>query len=152
MTDRDVSSETEQVAHNANLRRLLEIERGAREISEATSSDQLRKLGTMVSELARVSGDVAQSVPPVSEQRSHVEAHGDLERRLAALENDSPVEASILEPGAEYELTLRVRATVLERHDDRGLCYKLQLDGRDYVLPRVVDLDADEISGASLRS
>lgn len=151
MMERDVSSETEQVAHNANLRRLLEIERGAREISETTSSDQLRRLGAMMSELARITSDVVQSAPSIPEQRSHIEAHADLERRLASVEGEAPVEASILEPGAEYELTLKVRATVLERHDSQGLCYKIQLDPKDYVLPRIIDLDADEISGASSR-
>lgn len=150
MRQSDVTSEVEQIAHNTNLRRLIEVERAARTISGETSSDHLRRLAEMVSELARCGADLTQSIPSIQEQRSHIETHGELERRLSAIEGDpeSPVEASILEPGQQYELVIRVRATVVERQDSHGLCYKVLVDQRDYVEPRMVDLDADEISSA----
>lgn len=144
---------TETQAQSANLRQLAQLERRAREIGAQSGSLLLQSLARIVEELARCAAHTAEVVPPIGEQRSHVEAHGDLERRLTLLETraDPSVEASLLEPGREYDLILRVRVTVLERSSGHGLCYKVRLEDRDYQISRIVDVDADEISSAGPR-
>lgn len=107
-------------------------------------------LAQLIIDLARVVGDVSQLVSPVEEQRLHMEAHQELESRLDALtSSESPRE--MLEIGREYEVVIRVRATVTERHDGHGPSYTLLLDQRDYVEPREIGVDADEIVTARPR-
>lgn len=58
------------------------------------------------------------------------------------------------EIGAEYELTLRVKAVVAGRGEGHDLCFELHLEQRDYVSGtshRVVVVDADEIVSALRR-
>lgn len=70
---------------------------------------------------------------------------------VAAEESPSAEPISALEEGGEYELTLRVRAVVVEVHDGHGLCYMLRLEPRDFFAGRDVSVDHDEIARAKRR-
>lgn len=50
-----------------------------------------------------------------------------------------------LETGEEVELTLKVKARVLDDSDGHGLCYQLRFDSRDFINGRMVWVDGDEI-------
>jgi len=53
-----------------------------------------------------------------------------------------------LEVGQEYEIVLRVRATVVQVSDAHGRSYELLVEQRDYVGDRLICVDADEIQSA----
>lgn len=77
-------------------------------------------------------------------------------QRLAVLVSqlapDAPQSApERLEEGVEYDLVLRVRATVVDVSDGHGLSYQLKLDGRDFLAGREVSVDHDEVAAASRR-
>lgn len=56
-------------------------------------------------------------------------------------------ECEELEEGAEYELTLRVRARVVSVHHGHGKAYQLELERRDYYDgQRTVSVDHDELA------
>lgn len=51
-----------------------------------------------------------------------------------------------LQPGQEVILTLKVRARVNLRSDAHGVCYRIELERRDFVADaRTVWIDPDEI-------
>lgn len=102
-----------------------------------------RQAALVASQAAKLATDFA---PPLSYVAALV---GQLAQIIAGqLAEDVPR----LQAGDEVELTLRVRATVVEVHDVDGLCYQVDLEQRDYVAGRTVSIDHDEILSATRRS
>lgn len=74
---------------------------------------------------------------------------GDLLAELAevvAEQLGSPAAPAALEEGEDYELMIRVRATVVEASDG---AYRLELDARQFMGGRGVTVDAEEIARAT---
>lgn len=73
--------------------------------------------------------------------RDHIERTG---LREEVLETVAP-----LVEGQEYELTIKVKARVMEVEGSQGQSYELWLETRDFMSGRRICIDHDEIAAAS---